>query len=177
MDLKTIRELLQIVADSGVAEVEIEENDFRLVVRKSTPTVEVQAPQAPQPFPMPYPAPMYNLPPQMPPPPLPPAQAPVTAAPVAPATPAPEAAPAPTAQNWTEVRAPIVGTYYSAPSPDADPFVQVGQKVKKGDVLCIIEAMKLMNEIECEVAGTIREIKVENAQPVEFDQVLFLVEE
>ena len=178
MDLKTIRELLQIVADSGVAEVEIEENDFRLVVRKSTPTVEVQAPQAPQPFPMPYPAPMYNLPPQMPAAPLPPAQAPAPPAAVAPAAPAPEATPAAApAQNLTEVRAPIVGTYYAAPSPDADPFVQVGQKVKKGDVLCIIEAMKLMNEIECEVAGTIREIKVENAQPVEFDQVLFLIEE
>lgn len=176
MDLKTIRELLQIVADSGVAEVEIEENDFRLVVRKSAPTVEVQAPQAPQPFPMPYPAPMYNLPPQMPAAPLPLAPAPVAPAAAAPA-PAAEAALAAPAQNLTEVRAPIVGTYYAAPSPDADPFVQVGQTVKKGDVLCIIEAMKLMNEIESEVAGTIREIKVENAQPVEFDQVLFLVEE
>ncbi|MEM6646185.1 MAG: acetyl-CoA carboxylase biotin carboxyl carrier protein, partial [Bacteroidota bacterium] len=175
MDLKTIRELLQIVADSGVAEVEIEENDFRLVVRKSAPTVEVQAPQAPQPFPMPYPAPMYNLPPQMPAAPLPLAPAPVAPAAAAPA-PAAEAALAAPAQNLTEVRAPIVGTYYAAPSPDADPFVQVGQTVKKGDVLCIIEAMKLMNEIESEVAGTIREIKVENAQPVEFDQVLFLVE-
>jgi acetyl-CoA carboxylase biotin carboxyl carrier protein len=74
------------------------------------------------------------------------------------------------------VRAPIVGTFYRSPSPDSDSYVQIGDTVRPGDVLCIIEAMKLMNEIECEVAGTIREILVEDAQAVEFDQPLFVIE-
>jgi acetyl-CoA carboxylase biotin carboxyl carrier protein len=75
------------------------------------------------------------------------------------------------------VKAPIVGTFYEAPSPDEDPFVEVGDSVGEGDVLCIIEAMKLMNEIECETSGTIKEILVEDAEPVEFDQPLFVIEE
>ncbi len=75
-----------------------------------------------------------------------------------------------------EVRSPIVGTFYRAPSPNADPYVSVGQQVSKGNILCIIEAMKLMNEIECEYEGKITKILVENAQPVEYNQVLFLVE-
>ncbi len=75
------------------------------------------------------------------------------------------------------VKAPIVGTFYRAPSPDSDPFVEVGDSVSEGDVLCIIEAMKLMNEIECETSGTIQEILVEDAEPVEFDQPLFVIEE
>ena len=74
------------------------------------------------------------------------------------------------------VLAPIVGTLYRAPAPDAAPFVEVGQPVKPGDVLCIIEAMKLMNEIPCEVAGTVRRVLVENGQPVEYDQPLFVIE-
>ncbi|MFB6099595.1 MAG: acetyl-CoA carboxylase biotin carboxyl carrier protein, partial [Salinibacter sp.] len=75
------------------------------------------------------------------------------------------------------VKAPIVGTFYRAPSPDADPFVEVGDSVEEGDVLCIIEAMKLMNEIECETSGTVKEILVEDAEPVEFDQPLFILDE
>jgi acetyl-CoA carboxylase biotin carboxyl carrier protein len=78
-------------------------------------------------------------------------------------------------ENLLEVRSPIVGTFYRAPSPNADSYVQIGQKVGVGTVLCIIEAMKLMNEIESEVSGTISKILVENAQPVEYNQVLFLV--
>jgi len=182
MDLEKIRELLQIVADSGVAEVEIEQDDFKLVVRKNNPTITVQ-PSAPA-----YaPPPMY-MPPYMPP--MPPAAIAPAAAPVAPAAPAlapvapVPAAPAPASEapeaapvvTGDEIKAPIVGTFYSAPAPDADPYVQVGDRVKTGDVLCIIEAMKLMNEIEAEVAGTIREIFVENGQPVEFDQPLFLID-
>lgn len=73
------------------------------------------------------------------------------------------------------IKSPIVGTFYRAPSPDADPFVEVGSKVKKGDVLCIIEAMKLMNEIESDIDGTVEKIMVENGQPVEYGQVLFLI--
>lgn len=82
----------------------------------------------------------------------------------------------PVKDNLVEVRSPIVGTFYRAPSPNADPYVQVGNEVQKGGVLCIIEAMKLMNEIESEVSGKIVKIMVENAQPVEYNQVLFLVE-
>lgn len=78
--------------------------------------------------------------------------------------------------NLREIRSPFVGTYYSAPAPGADEFVKVGQKIRKGDTLCIVEAMKLMNEIEAEQDGVIAEILVENEEPVEYDQVLFLVE-
>jgi acetyl-CoA carboxylase biotin carboxyl carrier protein len=81
-----------------------------------------------------------------------------------------------TAENETVVKAPIVGTFYRAPSPDSDPYVDVGDTVQDGDILCIIEAMKLMNEIECETSGTIKEILVEDAEPVEFDQPLFVIE-
>lgn len=86
------------------------------------------------------------------------------------------AAPAPAASAGTPVKAPIVGTFYSASSPDADPYVQVGDTVREGQVLCIIEAMKLMNEIEAESSGTIREILVKNGEPVEYGQTLFIIE-
>jgi acetyl-CoA carboxylase biotin carboxyl carrier protein len=86
-----------------------------------------------------------------------------------------EAAPAPEAEGQ-KVTAPMVGTYYSSPSPSAEPFVQVGDEVQVGDPLCIIEAMKMMNQIDAEVSGRIRAIQVENAEPVEFDQVLFVID-
>ncbi|GAB4371981.1 MAG: hypothetical protein Kow0042_15060 [Calditrichia bacterium] len=89
--------------------------------------------------------------------------------------PAPEAAPKPS-DNIVEARSPMVGTFYRAPAPDADPYVEIGDRVRVGQTLCIIEAMKLMNEIQSEVSGTIVKILVENAQPVEYDQVLFLIE-
>ena len=165
MDIDRIRELLQVVADSGVAEVEIHDEEFKLVVRKSAPNVTVQQP-VPPPYPYNYapPPPAYAAPAPMPPP------APAAAAPAAPMP-----APAESAGGET-VPAPIVGTFYRSPSPDQDAYVEVGDTVKKGDVLCIIEAMKLMNEIESEIAGTIREVLVENAQPVEFDQPLFIID-
>jgi acetyl-CoA carboxylase biotin carboxyl carrier protein len=87
-----------------------------------------------------------------------------------------EAAEAGSGDNEELVRAPIVGTFYRRPSPDSDPYVEVGDSVGDGDILCIIEAMKLMNEIECETSGTIKEILVEDAEPVEFDQPLFVIE-
>jgi len=103
-----------------------------------------------------------------------------SAAAPAPAQAEPIAAPAPPAAELEEglqaVKAPMVGTFYRASSPDADPFVREGARVTPGRVLCIIEAMKLMNEIESEVAGVVREIRVENGQPVEFGQILFLIE-
>ena len=155
MDLEQIRELLKLVAESGVSEVEIEDDELRLVVRTS--------PKSP---------PMSTVP------------APVVVHEV-PATPPKDSTPpentAPPAEVKAEpkgqvLRAPIVGTFYTASSPEAEPFVRVGDVVKPGDVLCIIEAMKLMNEIEAEVGGTIREILVENAQPVQYDEPLFVVE-
>jgi len=79
------------------------------------------------------------------------------------------------ARNIIEVKSPMVGTFYRAPSPEAEPYVQVGDKVKPGQVLCIVEAMKLMNEIECDISGTIADILVENGKPVEFEQVLFTI--
>ena len=98
------------------------------------------------------------------------------AEPAAASAPAPSPAPKAAAPSGTQVTSPMVGTFYRAPSPGADPFVQVGSQVKKGDTLCIIEAMKLLNEIEAEVSGTVKEILVDNAQPVEFGQALFVIE-
>lgn len=152
MDLKHLREVLELVAECDVSEVEIEEENLRLVIRKHAPAAA--PPQI-----------AYAAPPQ-------PAAVPTPAA----AAPTTEPAPVETVTTGVEVRAPIVGTYYSASSPDADAFVSVGQKVSTGDVLCIIEAMKLMNEIECEVSGTISEILIEDGTPVEFDQPLFIID-
>ncbi len=166
MDLDQIRELLKLVAESGVSEVEIEDEEFRMVVR-TTPVAPVVAPMAGPPA-------VYHHVPAPVPPPLP-ADVPAAAAPAAPA--GGDAAPqAPASTSGQVLRAPIVGTYYAAPSPDAEAFVAVGDVVKPGDVLCIIEAMKLMNEIEAEVGGTIKEILVENAQPVQYDEPLFVIE-
>lgn len=158
MDLEQIKELLKLVAESGVSEVEIEDEDFRMVVR----TGAAPAAAAGQPT-----AVVHQLSPAK------------AESPEGPSTGEGDVPPAttdPSAANGRVLRAPIVGTYYAAPSPDAEPFVQVGDVVKPGDVLCIIEAMKLMNEIEAEVGGTIREILVENAQPVQYDEPLFVVE-
>jgi acetyl-CoA carboxylase biotin carboxyl carrier protein len=173
MDLEKIERLLEIVAKSGMAEVEVEEEGFRMVVRASAP-----AGAAPPMMPVPvfggYPA-GPAVPAAVP-------SAP-SATPAGAEAPAGEAAPAAApaagvAKDASEVvvQAPIVGTFYRAPSPDSPPFVEVGATVNPGDVLCIIEAMKLMNEIQSEHAGTVRRVLVENAQPVEFDQPLFVIE-
>ena len=154
MDLDHLREILELVAQCDISEVEIEEENLRVVVRKHAP---VQA----MPQQITYAAPQMAAP-----------QAALAAAPTA--EPAPAAAPPP--PTGKQVRAPIVGTFYSASSPDAPAFVKVGDKVKTGDVLCIIEAMKLMNEIESEVSGTVTQILVENGTAVEYDQPLFVVD-
>ncbi len=174
MTLNEIKDLLRVVAESGVEEVEIEQDGVRLVVRRNAPAMLVQqAPQmafppmyAPQ---MPYAGPQQQMPQAAPAPQMPQA-APQAAAPQA-SAPAAEEAP-----SGEAVRAPIVGTFYAAPSPESDNFVSVGSKVAVGDVLCIIEAMKLMNEIEAEVAGTITEVLVANAEAVEYDQPLFRID-
>lgn len=186
MDLAQVQKLLKIVAESGVDEVEIEEDDFRVVVRKNAPNITMQSS-----------TPFYGMgyaPPQMGMPAAPAQAAPQQQAVPQQAQPAAAQQPSPAAAeqeaaggaeadesvqagaNEEVVHAPIVGTFYRAPAPDEDPFVEEGQTVKSGDVLCIIEAMKLMNEIECEMSGTVKEILVEDAQPVEYDQPLFIIE-
>ena len=153
MDLRKLKTLIDLVAESGISELEVtEENDKVRIVNK-VQTVAVAAPVAAAPVVAAAPAPV--------------------AAPVA----AP-AAPAPAAEAKVEgaqVASPMVGTFYRAPSPGAAPFVSVGDKVTAGQTLCIIEAMKLLNEIEAETSGTIKEICVENGQPVEFGQTLFII--
>ena len=192
MDLEQIREILDLVAESGVAEVEIEEDDFRLVVRKTAPTVTLQSAGGAG-YGMPMMPPYAQGHPQQPQPQQQPAVPPDTAGgaggPPQQAAPAPAPSPDISAGGQGEeeeggglapgdvhIRAPIVGTFYRRPSPDSDPFVEVGDTVKEGDVLCIIEAMKLMNEIESEESGTVKEILIEDAQPVEYDQPLFVIE-
>lgn len=170
MDLDQIRKLIDLVAESGVAEVEVEEDDFKLVVRKNAPNVTFQQPGS-------YGIPMMPQYPQAQAPAAGPAEQSSQTLP----TPTPEAAGEASdgdalAAGEAYIHAPIVGTFYRAPSPDSDPFVEVGDSVERGDVLCIIEAMKLMNEIECEEAGVVKQILNEDAQPVEYDQPLFVIE-
>ncbi|MBP9212686.1 MAG: acetyl-CoA carboxylase biotin carboxyl carrier protein [Bacteroidetes bacterium] len=153
MDLKYVKQLLEMVEKSGVNEIELEEKGNKIRITKSAPQNVMSAPA----YQMAMPA------------------APAPAA--APAAQAPAAkAPAAETKKYHEVKSPIVGTFYRSPSPDAAPYVEVGSKVKQGGTLCIVEAMKLMNEIESDVTGTIIKINVENGKPVEYGQVLFLVE-
>ena len=151
MDLRKPKTLIDLVSESGVAELEITEGEdrVRIVNRNGAAPVQVHQPvTVAQPMPVPVPAPE--------------------------AAPAP--APAAPQQTGTPLTSPMVGTFYRAPSPGADPFVKVGDTVKKGQVVCIIEAMKLLNEVEADMDGTVKEVCVENGQPVEFGQSLFIIE-
>lgn len=153
MKAKEIQELIDYISNSGLAEVKIKTDEFELSIKKyaesSAPRmVEVSAP-APAAAPAPVAAP----------------------APTA-ASPAPAEAPS----NLVEIKSPMIGTFYLTSSPDADPFVAVGDSVKAGETVCIIEAMKLFNEIESEISGKIVKILVSNSTPVEYDQPLFLVD-
>lgn len=156
MNLKEIQQLIDIINKSDLDEATIEEGDFKITLKRSSS----QSPQAVAPVSLP-------------------AFQPATVEPAAPAldnVPATETSKAgPDSDGLIEIRSPIVGTFYRSPAPDADPFVNVNDRIDKGNVLCIVEAMKLMNEIEAEVSGTIVEILIENGQPIEYDQVLFLV--
>jgi acetyl-CoA carboxylase biotin carboxyl carrier protein len=161
MDLNYLRKMLKIFDESSAVELSIEEEGVNLHMAKVS---EFQQPMA---------APTYMMSPQQMAPVAPtPAQAPVAA--TAAATPPATAVPA-AEDNLHKVLSPIVGTFYRAPSPDADSFVQVGSHVNVGDSLCIVEAMKLLNEIESDVSGTIVKILVENSQPVEYNQPMFLI--
>jgi acetyl-CoA carboxylase biotin carboxyl carrier protein len=153
MDLRKLKTLIDLVSESGISELEVTEGEGKVRIVKNAPPVYVQ--QAPT-----YAAPQFAQP------------APVDAP--AGATGAP-AAPAAAAPQGHVVTSPMVGTFYRAPSPGADPFVQVGDTVKEGQTICIIEAMKLLNEIESDKSGVVKEILVENGQAVEYGQPLFVV--
>ena len=165
MEFKEIQDLIKLVNKSSLTEVEIEQNDFKLKIKRKSPDNKViynaSAPQVPGAVPMP-PAPTSAAPGSEPQP-----QAPAEK-PAAPTSEEPS--------NLIEFKSPMIGTFYRASSPDKPPFAKVGDTVRKGDVLCIIEAMKLFNEIESEVDGKIVKIMLDDAQPVEYDQVLFLIE-
>lgn len=157
MDLKTVKKLLDLISESDVNEVTIEEDDFKIKVKKTseaaTQTVQYQMPQQPQ----------------------------TSQAPVAAQSPTPT----PEDDNSGEtgssqpvgdiLKSPIVGTFYEAPSPDSDPFVSVGDHIEAGQTICIVEAMKIMNEIEAEFSGTVVKILVDDGSPVEYDQPLFII--
>src|SRR5436190_17665948 len=149
MDLRKLKKLIDLVQESGISELEITEGEEKVKIVKGWAVALAAAP---------------------------------VAAPVAPmqALPAPSSGPAapaaePAAQEGHVVKAPMVGTFYRSPSPDAKVFVEVGQAVKEGDTICIIEAMKLMNEIEADASGSVKAILVENGQPVEYGQPLFIL--
>ena len=149
MDLRKLKTLIELVESSGIAELEISEGEERVRITRAGATVAAM-----------------------------PMQAHVAAAPAAAPAPAPAAAPAaaePPAVEGHVVKSPMVGSFYRSPSPGAKAFVDVGQNVNAGDTLCIIEAMKLLNEIEADKAGVIKAILVENGQPVEFGQPLFII--
>jgi acetyl-CoA carboxylase biotin carboxyl carrier protein len=155
IDIDFIERLIHVLDTSSVDSLEVERGGTRIRLSK-TPPVSVGAP-------------VYSMPQAAPAPAAAPAPGP--AAPAA----APEPAPRPSS-NLVDITSPMVGTFYRSPAPDAPSYVEVGARVNPGDTLCIIEAMKLMNELECEVKGTIVEICIDNAQPVEFGQVLFRVD-
>ena len=151
MDIRKIKKLIELLEQSGIAELEIREGEESVRISRNSPAAA-----------MPISAPMV---------------APTSAATTPSAPDTVDSAPTEEARpSGHEIRSPMVGTFYSAPSPTAGPFVTVGQKVEVGDTLCIIEAMKMMNQIEADRAGVIKQILLENGQPVEFDQVLFIIE-
>ncbi len=147
-----IEKLAKVLADTGLTEISLEDGDQAITLRKEV--VVASAPQVVAAAPV--------------------AQAAPAAAPAS--TPAAAASEVKSAPKGTPITSPMVGTFYKSPSPDAEPFVKVGSTVNKGDVVCIVEAMKMMNEIESEISGTVTEICVEDGQPVEFGQVLLYVE-
>ena len=165
MELKEIQNLIKFVSAQKVDEVEIEKKDFKLVIKKN------MEPVAPTSQVVHIPA---NTPAPSAPAPVAPAPA-APAAPVAPASNAPAAEPA-TDANLITIKSPMVGTFYRSANPESPTFVNVGDEVSPGKVVCIVEAMKLFNEIESEVSGKIVKVLVDNASPVEYDQPLFLVE-
>lgn len=151
MDIRKVKKLIELLEESGIDEIEIAEGEESIRISRTSKYLQA--------------APQYSMP-------APAAPAPAPAA----AAPAPAAAPeAPAEPSGHVVRSPMVGTYYSSPSPSSPAFIEVGKQVKKGDTICIIEAMKMMNQIEADKSGTIEAILVENGEPVEFDQPLVTI--
>jgi acetyl-CoA carboxylase biotin carboxyl carrier protein len=157
MDLRKLKKLIDLVQESGIAELEITEGEERVRIARGGVVTVTPGPQAAQP------AAFITAP----------VAAPAAAGAPA-AAPAAAAEPAPGTDGHV-VKSPMVGTFYRAPSPDAKPFIEVGGTVKEGETICVIEAMKLMNEIEADASGTIKAILVENGQPVEYGQALFII--
>ncbi|MEC5319994.1 acetyl-CoA carboxylase biotin carboxyl carrier protein [Brenneria populi subsp. brevivirga] len=156
MDIRKIKKLIELVEESGIAELEISEGEESVRISR--------APAAPS-YPMMQQAYAPAMQPQ-----------PALAAAVAPAPAVAETAAAPAAISGHIVRSPMVGTFYRTPSPDAKAFIEVGQQVNVGDTLCIVEAMKMMNQIEADKAGVVKAILLDNGQPVEFDEPLVVIE-
>ena len=160
LSFEQIKELIELVARHRLQGVELERSGFKLSISGQEQPGRAQAAATSAPAPAAAPAPQPS---------------PVNETAPAAAAPAPPAAEAAPASDSHLVRSPIVGTFYASPSPDAEPFVRVGDRVKKGQVLCIVEAMKLMNEIESDADGTVQQILVKNAQPVEYGEPLFAI--
>jgi len=154
MDFKQIQELIKIINKSNIGEISVEEKDFKIVIKQKEDQVQTVYSTAPAPMPLPSPAATTT------------AQPPASSAPAA----------APKADNLITIKSPMIGTFYRRSSPDKPAMAEVGDEVNPGKVVCIIEAMKLFNEIESEVSGRIVKVLVEDASPVEYDQPLFLVE-
>lgn len=167
MDHQTIKALIELVNNSQIGEVKIEQGNFKLTIRHKDyhpkSTVQVSSlPPAVQAAPA---ATVATVPSAV-------APAPVET----PSAPVGDGTPVEDTSSYVIMRSPMIGTFYRTPSPDKEPYVKVGDKVEKGDILCIIEAMKLFNEIESEYSGTIVKVLVDNATPVEYDQPLFLID-
>ncbi|NEM97384.1 acetyl-CoA carboxylase biotin carboxyl carrier protein [Pontibacter burrus] len=160
MKAKEIQDLIDFIAKSGLNKVNIETEEFKISVQRE-PNQKVKYVSEPIQAAPAAPAPVAPVP---------------QAAPAAPAAPAAAPAPASDDSKYVAIKAPMIGTFYRAASPESPIFVNVGDEVKKGQVICIIEAMKLFNEIESEVSGKIVKVLVDNATPVEYDQPLFLVD-
>ena len=155
MDIRKVKKLIELLDDSGIAEIEITEGEESVRISRYATTVPVAA----APAAAPAPAPVASS--------APPAASEATSR---------DAADSPEEDGF-EVTAPMVGTFYAASSPGAAPYVQVGDRVSEGDTLCIIEAMKMMNQIEADVAGVIKSIRTQNGEPVEYGQVLFVIDQ
>ncbi len=162
MEFKQIQELIKAINKSNISELSVEEGDFKITIKQAQTISETQfvAVQAPMPQMLPQAAPQAAA---------------LPAAPALAAQAAPASAPAANDKLIT-IKSPMIGTFYRSPSPDKPSFVNVGDDIKQGDVLCIVEAMKLFNEIESEVSGKIVKVLIDDASPVEYDQPLFLVE-
>ena len=152
MDIRKVKKLIELLEESGIAEIEISEGEDSVKISRYGSNFAAPVPLA-----------------------IPPVAAAPAAA--AAAAPAPALAMTETEEDGHVVPAPMVGTFYNAPSPGSAPFVQLGDRVSIGDALCIIEAMKMMNQIEAEVAGTIKSIRVQNGDPVEYGQILFVIDQ